>query len=664
MPESGSATAWRKRAGFLFLWVLLPLPFLYIILPPFWILAGLVALWRIVDPERRWAPSAAMLNVLAAVILLLVLSAGGLRIGPLRPLGHLLILLSTLKMAQVDGKKDFRRILAPLFMVQLIGLVSAVHISVLPYLVLSIVWWWQIGMRVLLGRISDELRSQGLSGFREDGRSCWQLKYIIPAAGLAMFFAVPVFLLFPRLNSPFLALEGEGRESGFSTRVELDKSGSISESPEPVMRVETVDGRPVKENWLRLRATAYDQLFSGIWRVPVTDMIRAEKENGLIRLDSEDDLSGAVELKITPLRSEKYLFLPPGTVAVRTPENIFIDERGGLRRIQGSSSEPYRIYLHEPPPPRNLSGPGPADLLVSGPSRRMKRLAHDLKAQGRSAEERAFAVENELNRRCRYSLSFQGVSRGKPMDWFLFEGRRGHCEFFAAAMVELLRLQKVPARFVAGYHGGSFEDLASRVTVRASNAHAWVEVWLGPKQGWRVFDPTPPEGVDRLEELGWWRRLTNSWTKLEDFYNRNILSFGMREQFQILKLGGEWAGELKTRFGNLPAWPLALLLLVLIAFGLLRHRRGSPQKSWGLARRRLYRLELRMKNEGVELDSNLSWRQIGLLAAGRWPQAAEEILDLSELAEEEAYGPDGLNPTPQVEHIWKKIRSKISRADV
>lgn len=661
LSESGSVPVWRRRAALLLLWALLPLPFLYIILPPFWMLGALVCLWRVLDADRRWSPSNALLNVLAVVSLLLVVAAGGLRIGPLRPLGHLLILLSTLKMVQVDGREDFRRLLAPLFLVQLIGIVSAVHISVLLYLLLSTIWWWSIGMSVLMGGTSSELEKQGMEAFSGQGISCLHWKHVLPAAGLAMIFAIPVFLLFPRINSPFLALEGEGREAGFSTSVELDRSGSILESSEPVMLVDTVDGRPVREEWLRLRATAYREVFSGFWRAPEVDPARVEARVGLIRLSSKTDLSGTVELVLTPLRAEEYLFLPSGTVAVSSREEILVDESGGLRRADASlSPEAYHVFLRDPPSNPEFRGPGPGDLIASGASRRMRQLAATLESRGRNSQERAFAVEAELLRRCRYSLSIRGVSKGNPVDWFLFEGKRGHCEFFAAAMVQLLRLEKIPARFVAGYHGGSLGGRASRVTIRSSNAHAWVEAWLGPEKGWRVFDPTPPEGVDRLEKLSWWRRLKNSWTKVEDFYDRNILSFGMREQFRLLKLGAGLVSGFRGGVKIFLPWIAVVLLLSVSAF-LFLGRRHFVRRRWGPARRVLHRLDLRMRKEVRGDEEELSWGQLGIRAAGHWPQAAVEILSLTRLAEEEAYSEGHRIERRELAQIWKKIRSKIRR---
>ncbi len=73
--------------------------------------------------------------------------------------------------------------------------------------------------------------------------------------------------------------------------------------------------------------------------------------------------------------------------------------------------------------------------------------------------------------------------------------RTGYCEQFAAAMAVLARAIGIPARVVWGFTPGDIDE--NRViTVRDTNAHAWVELWLEPF-GWYPLDPTP-----RAEQTG------------------------------------------------------------------------------------------------------------------------------------------------------------------
>jgi hypothetical protein len=82
------------------------------------------------------------------------------------------------------------------------------------------------------------------------------------------------------------------------------------------------------------------------------------------------------------------------------------------------------------------------------------------------------------------------------VDYFLFEGQRGYCEYFASAMVVMLRSVDVPARLVAGFHSAPYDSESGGYLYREKQAHTWVEVYF-PAYGWIPFEPTPP--LDRFD---------------------------------------------------------------------------------------------------------------------------------------------------------------------
>lgn len=77
-----------------------------------------------------------------------------------------------------------------------------------------------------------------------------------------------------------------------------------------------------------------------------------------------------------------------------------------------------------------------------------------------------------------------------PVDWFLFDLREGYCDYYASAMVLMLRSQGIPTRWVRGYAGGEFDPERGVYLVRESVAHSWPEVYF-PGFGWERFEPTP-----------------------------------------------------------------------------------------------------------------------------------------------------------------------------
>jgi transglutaminase-like putative cysteine protease len=67
--------------------------------------------------------------------------------------------------------------------------------------------------------------------------------------------------------------------------------------------------------------------------------------------------------------------------------------------------------------------------------------------------------------------------------------RRGFCQWYATAMTVFLRQLDVPTRFVQGFLPGQADETKKQLTIRASDAHAWVQAYF-PGYGWVDFDPT------------------------------------------------------------------------------------------------------------------------------------------------------------------------------
>jgi transglutaminase-like putative cysteine protease len=83
-------------------------------------------------------------------------------------------------------------------------------------------------------------------------------------------------------------------------------------------------------------------------------------------------------------------------------------------------------------------------------------------------------------------------------DEFLWQTKRGFCEFFASSFVIFMRAAGIPARVVAGYQGGEQHPDEGYLIVHQYDAHAWAEVWL-EGQGWIRIDPTAAVAPERIE---------------------------------------------------------------------------------------------------------------------------------------------------------------------
>lgn len=79
-----------------------------------------------------------------------------------------------------------------------------------------------------------------------------------------------------------------------------------------------------------------------------------------------------------------------------------------------------------------------------------------------------------------------------PVEYFLYELKEGYCDYYATAMVLMLRHLGIPSRVVSGYAEGVFDDESGVYYVFDKDAHTWVEVFF-PGLGWVEFEPTAGE---------------------------------------------------------------------------------------------------------------------------------------------------------------------------
>ncbi len=648
----------RRLLGGLLAWAILPLPLTGITLLAFWVPAAAAAAWLVARPERPLRLGTTAQNLIAIAILAAVLAAAGLRVGPLRPLGHLLLLLAAVRVLLVEDRRGMVRAMPAVALLWLVSVASSTHVTLLAYLLGSAALAWWAGMRIVL----DGLPAAAVVGRRAGPRPL----HAAVAGLVACALAVPVFLAMPRLRSPFVAGSGGARAvSGFSTAVELGSVGAIRESRE-VALVLTAPSRVVVEpQWTRLRATAFDLVRTGVWAPRRAGLERVERDDEMVRLDPDASLRGAVKLEIELLEPERYLFLPEGAVAVRAPVPLWRDPAGGLligRRLAGALR--YEVWVSR----RSLvRGGEPADLDLHVPrlSPEVAQLA-ELIAGGEHRPRRlAEQVERYLARN--YSYSLDAAPRRfepDPVGWFLTEGRAGHCEYFAGSMVVLLRSLGVPSRMVGGYAGGSSTPSGREVLVRQANAHTWVEVWLGPREGWQVFDPTPGEGVPGLEIPSRVDRLRNAKDWLMIAWDRHILTFGLADQVELTASAvGALLGAARS-----PAVAAGLAALAAAGLGLAGWRVAlRPHLVRRIGRRRrpaasaVRRLERRLQRLGEPLPASVTVRRIGAAAARRWPPASSAAMRLVELAEVELYGPDrrAAGSRDEVARAWAALREAI-----
>jgi transglutaminase-like putative cysteine protease len=127
---------------------------------------------------------------------------------------------------------------------------------------------------------------------------------------------------------------------------------------------------------------------------------------------------------------------------------------------------------------------------------RVRQLALDLTEDQPTAYDKALAIEAYL-RTYPYSLDIPLPPKEQDViDYFLFDLKKGYCDYYATTMVVLARAAGLPARLVVGYSSGLFDSRGNRYIVTEADAHSWPEIFF-PEFGWIEFEPTggqPPIG--------------------------------------------------------------------------------------------------------------------------------------------------------------------------
>lgn len=102
----------------------------------------------------------------------------------------------------------------------------------------------------------------------------------------------------------------------------------------------------------------------------------------------------------------------------------------------------------------------------------------------------ALGLQDYLRENYSYSTNVNLPSGQEAVSWFLFRSNnRGFCNYFATAMAVMARELGMPARVVAGYTDGTFDQKTHQWIVRGSDAHAWTQIYFA-QYGWVNFEPS------------------------------------------------------------------------------------------------------------------------------------------------------------------------------
>jgi len=299
-------------------------------------------------------------------------------------------------------------------------------------------------------------------------------------------------------------------------------------------------------------------------------------------LSSPLGLAGSATTRITRRAEAGYQYRSSAFAPTYTAYSVLEDPPAdSLRAAPDANPETAEAYLQLPGLPLRIAA-----------------LADSLTRDLENDYDRARAIESWLKTEFEYTLDLPATAAETSLDYFLFERKAGHCQYFSTAMSIMLRTLGIPTREVTGFLGGEWNEVGGFMSVTQNAAHAWTEVWF-PGWGWVTFDPTPPSrGMVTASAAGW------SWPAfafldgLSYRWSAWVLNFSATQQFQFLERfagrGSEEGPEANASgdLGGKATLPVGWIVALVVLFGALmiprtlRFRRRPPAETRAFLRLR------------------------------------------------------------------------------
>ncbi|HEV2304541.1 MAG TPA: DUF3488 and transglutaminase-like domain-containing protein [Candidatus Acidoferrales bacterium] len=515
-------------------------------------------------------------------------------------------------------------------------------------------------------------------------------------AASALVIGGLIFFLIPRFTAGYMGAFNlqPTLMTGFTDNVELGEIGVIKQSSEVVMRIRVQGDDAARAQEIHWRGMILTNFDGKRWFTPAADSVVVTPDG-----------SGAYQLGVAPLPADSFYLLrytvlmePVATDAIfvaARPTTIwgrFGADSGGerarsylifnrtgtlLNPFHNTAAVHYDAVSQIPTVPpqklRDATAVYPPDisstyLQLPRLDPRIKQLAERITADAPTPYDKASNIALYLRTRLGYTLDLSDMNHRDPLAYFLFVKRAGNCEYFASAMVVMLRTLGIPARYATGFLAGEYNDLAHDYIVRGSDAHSWVEAYF-PGYGWITFDPTPPgdeKHTGAFARLGmywdWFQFSWNEWIINYDFAHQLSLARNIhessrawsdrasqyyqakrRETIDRLKL---WQARLSNSPYSLPG-ALVFLLLMLIYFR-GRAMGGFVAIRWSLRAHREGKLPPDLAafeyRQMLRLLERCGWRKsaaqtpLEFAASIRVPEFAGPVAEITEMYQSARFG--------------------------
>ena len=472
-------------------------------------------------------------------------------------------------------------------------------------------------------------------------------------------FTALLFVLFPRVGLSLLLLNHPhpGRMVGFTDHVKIDEVGVIRSNPQMALRFEMADlpNPPPARMILRLRGTAFDASDGVNWSRTQSERHVGEHVGDtyiLHRMPHRGDKK--IVFDVEPI-DPPVIFLPPHSVAVQVKpqsQSLMTDtlvlQRGpeGEVRYGGGDARGIRYEVSVAPDNEVISEALAATdraryLALPSLPPRIGELARKWSDGQTTPWQKAHAIEDHLRHDFKYDLNSPSGGAPQPLDDFLFNSKRGHCEFFSTAMALMLREIGIPSRNVTGFVGGTYNRFGHYYAVREGEAHSWIEAYIDDPThpGWMTFDPTPSAGAQPLgDTTGPWVYMRDLVEAVSQRWNHYVIGYDLRSQVHLY----DWFSSGQGKTSKIRWWyALAAIALGAAAYILWKRRKRFGQKAPSPEKKNdrgqqvaasMYRvLEQALVAQGLTRPPSLPPLRFAEELRSRAHPLAAEVIDLTEI---------------------------------
>jgi transglutaminase-like putative cysteine protease len=397
---------------------------------------------------------------------------------------------------------------------------------------------------------------------------------------LMLFF----FAILPRTQHPLWNFLNPGPKTsaGFSEQVNPGSLANLGLSGEPAFRAKMAEIDPQDLYWRGLVLNIIDG--------------RSWKRDNTSPPDQwvAGDSTAHPQIISSEARSDRYL---PGLDLPGSIEGIRHSQTSdAVFRARRRLDKPV-IFSVDSFPRSSLSikNPQESDFYLRIPERitpRMATVADEIaKAQNRRAKiqrAREFFIRQKLS----YATLNLSTSES-PVDNFLFESKRGYCEYFASSFALLLRLSGVPTRLVGGYLGGRYNEMGGYYLIDEDMAHVWVEA-LDDAGRWQRIDPSRL-AINAAQAVTGLARRDFDWTQaavdyIDNAWTRLVITYDLQKQLSLIFSARSNLRQLRPALPEHFVFWLAAAILTAAAIILSRRRKSHFNSQQRLLKKYLRRV--------------------------------------------------------------------------